>query len=215
MRDDRVLPFPARGDGAPDDDAAVAARLAALYAAMPTADAARVAACTREVLARAQSDAGRSRRLIGGGVRWWWGAAAAALAFVSVQWGRVQSGRPVVADSTFADGTGSALGASPALFGTTTPMDGGSAVRFDLRVPASAKAVAIVGDFNGWNGAATPMVLESSGRSWSVRVPLSPGRHVYAFVVNGDRWLVDPLAPQVPDSGYGPSNALIVEGEPR
>jgi len=35
---------------------------------------------------------------------------------------------------------------------------------------------------------------------------------VYAFVIDGTRWLVDPMAPQVPDADLGPANAVIVEG---
>jgi hypothetical protein len=35
---------------------------------------------------------------------------------------------------------------------------------------------------------------------------------MYAFVVDGKKWLVDPLAPQVLDKGYGPANAVVVDG---
>ena len=88
----------------------------------------------------------------------------------------------------------------------------GGAVRFDLALPSPASEVALVGDFNGWDDEATPMVRRGSDGTWSARVPLPPGRHVYAFVVDGKRWLIDPLAPQVPDAGFGPTNTVIVEG---
>jgi len=88
----------------------------------------------------------------------------------------------------------------------------GDVTRFDLVLPTEAEEVALVGDFNGWDENATPMVRRAGNTTWSARVPLPPGRHIYAFVVDGRRWLVDPLAPQVPDAGYGPTNALIVDG---
>jgi hypothetical protein len=35
---------------------------------------------------------------------------------------------------------------------------------------------------------------------------------MYAFVVDGKRWMVDPMAPQVPDAGFGAVNAVVVDG---
>ena len=105
------------------------------------------------------------------------------------------------------------VGAAPAAatpVGATTAS--GDAVRFDLMLPNAVQEVALVGDFNGWDEHATPMVRRRDDGAWSAKVPLSPGRHVYAFVIDGRRWLVDPLAPQVPDGGYGPANAVIVDG---
>jgi 1,4-alpha-glucan branching enzyme len=109
-----------------------------------------------------------------------------------------------------ASGTVARAAAQPT--GQVTTLAGGGAVRFDLTLPADARAVAIVGDFNGWDDQATPMRRTGGAVSWSAQVALTPGRHVYAFVIDGTRWLVDPLAPQVPDSGFGPSNAVMIEG---
>jgi hypothetical protein len=39
-------------------------------------------------------------------------------------------------------------------------------------------------------------------------VPLRPGVHDYAFVVDGERWVADPNAPQVDDS-FGGTNSRI------
>jgi len=57
-----------------------------------------------------------------------------------------------------------------------------------------AKSVALVGDFNGWGGETTVMTRASTG-AWTVSVPMTKGRHEYAFVVDGTRWVPDPLAP--------------------
>ena len=59
------------------------------------------------------------------------------------------------------------------------------------------------------------MARRASDGRWSANVPLTPGRHTYAFVVDGTRWLVDPLAPRVPDDGFGPANAVVIEGAPK
>jgi Carbohydrate-binding module 48 (Isoamylase N-terminal domain) len=187
--------------GAFADDAALVARLRASYARVPAADAAQVARCTTAV----QATAGHApRRRFGGALRprWWWGAAAAALLVVGVT-------RPWHPEVAVPPPAPSAKRAPP-LVGTTTAS--GEVIRFDLTLPNAAEAVALVGDFNGWDEHATPMIRRRDDGAWSAKLPLPPGRHVYAFVVDGRRWLVDPLAPQVADEGYGPANAIVVDG---
>jgi 1,4-alpha-glucan branching enzyme len=80
-------------------------------------------------------------------------------------------------------------------------------VEFALPV-ADAHRVALVGDFNHWDVRATPLTLGRGG-GWRVAVPLSPGRHVYAFVVDGTRWVVDPAAPKATDDDFGTPNSLV------
>src|SRR2546427_814393 len=68
-------------------------------------------------------------------------------------------------------------------------------LQFVLVAP-HATAVSLIGDFNDWDAARTPMRLASAGGAvWTAVVPLSPGRYRYAFLVNGSRWLADPTAP--------------------
>ena len=61
-------------------------------------------------------------------------------------------------------------------------------------VDAAARSVALVGDFNKWNKAATPLARAVTKGTWSVSVPLSSGRHAYAFVVDGKRRATDSLS---------------------
>lgn len=85
------------------------------------------------------------------------------------------------------------------------------AVQFVLDA-ARASSVALVGDFNAWDGAATPLARDSASGSWSAVVDVTPGRHVYAFLVDGKSWTLDPRAPKTKDSDYGTEQSVIIVG---
>lgn len=91
------------------------------------------------------------------------------------------------------------------------PMVDTTIVQFVLVAPGAA-TVSLVGDFNDWDGATTPMHPVRSGAMWSVTVPLPAGRHRYAFLVDGARWLSDPSAPRAPDDFGTPSSVVTVGG---
>lgn len=94
----------------------------------------------------------------------------------------------------------------------TTPTNGAAAARNTIRfalVAPGATHVSIVGDFNGWDATATPMQPVRDGRTWLVDMPLSAGRHVYAFVVDGDL-VSDPAAARVVDDDFGMQNSVVV-----
>ena len=75
-----------------------------------------------------------------------------------------------------------------------------------------ARTVALVGDFNDWDTASTPLVRDSVTGVWSTVVNVTPGRHVYAFVVDGERWTLDPRAPKTKDADYGTEQSVIIVG---
>ena len=58
-------------------------------------------------------------------------------------------------------------------------------------VAPRATTVYVVGDFNGWDTTKTPLSRTSKDGVWSVTLPLSAGRHIYAYVVDGS-WSADP-----------------------
>ena len=90
---------------------------------------------------------------------------------------------------------------------------GAPLVQFGFVAPHAA-SVALVGDFNDWDPKATPLRAASTGGVWSVEVPIQPGRHLYAFVVDGAVWRPDPVAPQATGEDYGePNSALTVVAE--
>jgi 1,4-alpha-glucan branching enzyme len=80
-------------------------------------------------------------------------------------------------------------------------------IEFALRTPADS-AVVLVGDFNDWNPAATPLRRASDG-VWSVTVPLRPGRYRYTFIVDGTRWRRDPAAPPALEDDFGAPTSVI------
>ena len=85
-------------------------------------------------------------------------------------------------------------------------------VQFVLVAPG-ARTVALVGDFNGWDAAATPLASSQSSGLWSVALPLLPGRHQYAFVVDGVRWVADPAAPRALGDDFGAPSSVVTVGE--
>jgi hypothetical protein len=78
-------------------------------------------------------------------------------------------------------------------------------VQFRISVP-DARSVALAGSFTGWKPAVA--LRRSADGEWTALVPLRPGVHDYAFVVDGERWVTDPNAPQVDDS-FGGTNSRI------
>jgi hypothetical protein len=82
-------------------------------------------------------------------------------------------------------------------------------VRFALAAP-SARRVSVVGDFNRWNPSAVPMRRSPDGRTWIADVSLAPGRHVFAFAVDGGL-RADPTAPRAVEDDFGvPSSVIVV-----
>lgn len=82
-------------------------------------------------------------------------------------------------------------------------------VRFTLVAPG-AERVSLVGDFNAWDPGVT--TLRQQDGTWTVTIPVAPGRHQYGFVVDGSRWIADPAAPQSADSDFGTANSVMYVG---
>jgi hypothetical protein len=101
----------------------------------------------------------------------------------------------------------SATRTTTTLVSTQTPADR-ETVRFALSAP-NASRVALVGSFNEWNPIATPLVRDPATGTWMVSLRLPPGRHVYAFVVDGDV-TADPAAPRAADDDFGSANSVVL-----
>lgn len=84
--------------------------------------------------------------------------------------------------------------------------------RFMIVAP-NAKQVALVGDFNDWDQASTPLLKVAANGVWTAEVRLPPGRYAYAFLVDGQRWIADPTAPPAVGDDFGrPSSVVTVRG---
>lgn len=77
--------------------------------------------------------------------------------------------------------------------------------RFELTAP-EAHRVTLAGGFTDWQ----PDIELTQGGSgiWTVVVPLEPGIHSYAFVIDGERWVPDPASPAY-DDGFGGLNSRL------
>ncbi|MBE0635051.1 glycogen-binding domain-containing protein [Candidatus Bipolaricaulota bacterium] len=70
--------------------------------------------------------------------------------------------------------------------------DRSQGVVFVWPAPPDAKTVAVVGNFNGWEG--TDLSDPDGDGIWTASIPLAPGRYEYAFIVDGQWKGQDPLA---------------------
>jgi hypothetical protein len=128
-----------------------------------------------------------------------WGAAAAAIVVAALSWGARDGSREMTRE---VDGGARLAPVGPRL------------VAFSIRVPDQrVRNVALAGDFNGWSSSVTPMTRDRAAGVWRAQVLLPPGRHVYSFVLDGTRWVIDPLAPHAGDDDLGPANAIVIPGE--
>jgi hypothetical protein len=142
----------------------------------------------------------------------WAAAAAVAVGLGGAALWRARGapgGEATVASAPAASAGRGAAPAMPPAGGAGALDEAPRLVRFTLRAP-SARRVAVVGDFNRWDPAATPLAADAG--VWAVEVPLTPGRHAYAFVVDGRRWVLDPAAPRERDPDFGRSHSVTVVG---
>jgi 1,4-alpha-glucan branching enzyme len=82
-----------------------------------------------------------------------------------------------------------------------------SHVRFGYFQP-QAREVFLVGSFNNWNTAVTPMQRDEFG-DWSVELELPAGQHHYRLWVDG-AWRDDPSAQQTALNPLGGFDAIVV-----
>lgn len=156
-------------------------------------------AAPRILLERIRTEPGRAD---GGGPRWWRQPAFLLAAALLIGIGLGAAG------SRLLDGREPRAAAETAAAGAELRRD----VRFVLVAPG-ARHVSLVGEFNGWSTTATPMTPAGDGTEWAVTVPLAPGRHLYAFIVNDSSWTPDPQAPLAPESWFGVRNSVVVVGD--
>ena len=84
-------------------------------------------------------------------------------------------------------------------------------IQLVFRAP-EARRVSVVGDFTAWDANPGAMTRDPESGLWSVTLSLTPGRHVYAFLVDDTLWVRDPRAAVAPDLDFGrPGSVLMVD----
>ena len=83
--------------------------------------------------------------------------------------------------------------------------------RFMIVAP-NAKQVSLVGDFNDWDQASTPLLKVAANGVWTAEVKLPPGRYAYAFLLDGQRWIADPGAPPAVGDDFGRPSSVVTVG---
>lgn len=79
---------------------------------------------------------------------------------------------------------------------------------------AAARRVSVVGDFNNWDAAASPMRRIGTDGPWTATVFAKPGRHVYSFLVDDASLVADPRAPLARDLDYGGATSVLMVVSP-
>jgi len=81
-------------------------------------------------------------------------------------------------------------------------------VRFVLSAP-EASSVMLAADFNQWTPDGYALKRSPDGH-WEITVPLQKGKsYAYNFVIDGERWIVDPSTASRLDDGFGGSSSTI------
>jgi len=77
-----------------------------------------------------------------------------------------------------------------------------------------AEQVTVVGDFNGWDAAATPMKRSKTG-VFKLDLDLEPGRsYQFRYLVDAVTWLNDPEADAEAPTQYGDSCNSVLDLTP-
>jgi hypothetical protein len=137
------------------------------------------------------------------------GLGASAIAAAALMIGFVSRG--AVSPNTAAEPTvvsGPATGEYPVTLATNEGAERLVPTQFVFE-STEAKKVSVVGEFNDWEVDELPMTRVRDG-VWTTTVPLAPGRHVYAFVVDGTLLVADPRAPKSGDADYGREGSVVM-----
>jgi hypothetical protein len=72
---------------------------------------------------------------------------------------------------------------------------------------AEARSVSLIGSFNQWKPKGFELYHDKNTHRWCIQLELPPGRHVYAFLVDG-KIVADPNSQFKESDGYGNNNSI-------
>ena len=140
-------------------------------------------------------------------------ASAALLAAAALAIGFVTRGALLTPDERVLPTAASPSASVPVITAANAPNEVRAVpvpITFDA---AGAKSVSIVGDFNDWDGTASPLTRFGANGPWTATVKVMPGRHLYAFMVDG-KLVVDPRAPHTRDLDFGGDASVLMVNQP-
>lgn len=76
-------------------------------------------------------------------------------------------------------------------------------------VDDEANSVAVAGDFSQWEPISLSPRTVDGKTVWTGLVRVRRGEHEYQYVIDGEKWVTDPLAPVKRDDGFGAENAVL------
>jgi hypothetical protein len=81
-------------------------------------------------------------------------------------------------------------------------------VTFDIPVDGTDPPVSVVGDFNGWDPDATPLIRR--GQKLRASVVLDAGRrYAFRYLADGGRWFNDDTADDYEPNAFGGSDSVV------
>ena len=83
-------------------------------------------------------------------------------------------------------------------------------VTFDLPGDTNAQTASVVGEFNNWSAAATPLKRKRDGR-FALTLHLETERaYRFRYLLDGERWLNDPRADAYMPNAFGTEDSVVV-----
>jgi hypothetical protein len=140
-------------------------------------------------------------------------ASAALLAAAALAIGFVTRGALLTPDERVLPTAASPSASVPVITAANAPNEVRAVpvpITFDA---AGAKSVSIVGDFNDWDGTASPLTRFGANGPWTATVKVMPGRHLYAFMVDG-KLVVDLRTPHTRDLDFGGDASVLMVNQP-
>jgi len=80
-------------------------------------------------------------------------------------------------------------------------------VQFEFLAP-EAREVFVAGEFNHWDVSAHPLKKDKNGL-WKIALPLTPGKHEYRFLTDGE-WKSDPSCSGCVPNEFGSMNCVRI-----
>ena len=91
----------------------------------------------------------------------------------------------------------------------TPPVRSQCANRFVIYDP-SARQVELAGSFTGWQR--VPLHRAGDSGYWELTLPVAPGEHRFAYILDGERQMADPTLPALEQDDFGGENSILNVG---